>query len=155
VMHIAAPAPAVNVGLFVQWTEEQELPLEQRSMLLCEFKEDNNGNTTLFLVLAESEMLRRSTVLLNNQPVFSDITFSIVRYKLSFLTLLGVDEEGHAESLLWAFLPDETEETFTRVLSTWKAAVFKLTGVQLKPSVALSYDCDAEQNALECSFWLC
>jgi hypothetical protein len=119
VMHIAAPAPAVNVGLFVRWTEEQELPLEQRSMLLCEFKEDNNGNTTLFLVLADSEMLRRSTVLLNNQPVLSDTTFSIVRYKLSFPTLLGLDEEGHGESPLWAFLPDETEETFTRVLSTW------------------------------------
>jgi hypothetical protein len=46
-------------------------------------------------------------------------------------------------SLLWAFLPDETE-TFTRVLTTWKAAVYKLTGVQLKPSVALSDDCDAD-----------
>jgi hypothetical protein len=40
------------------------------------------------------------------------------------------------------------------VLTAWKAAVFKLSGVQLKPSVALSDDCDAEQNALECSFWL-
>jgi hypothetical protein len=100
-------------------------------------------------------MLRRSTVLLNNRPVFSDTTFSIVRYKLSFLTLQGLDEEGHGESLLWAFLPNETDETFTRVLCSWKAAVFKLTGVQLKPSVAISDDCDAEQNALECGFWLC
>jgi hypothetical protein len=77
----------------------------------------------LLLVPADNEMLRRATVLLNDQPVFSDTTFSIVRYKLSFLTLLGLDEEGHGESLLWFFLPDETEEIFTCVLTTRKAAV--------------------------------
>jgi hypothetical protein len=71
----------------------------------------------MLLVLADSEMLWRATVLLNDQPVLSDTTFSIVRYKLSFLTLLGLDEEGHGESLLWSFLPDETEGTFTRVLT--------------------------------------
>jgi hypothetical protein len=32
------------------------------------------------------------------------------------------------------------------VLTTWKAALFKLTGVQLKPSVALSDDCDFEHS---------
>jgi hypothetical protein len=154
-MHKAVPAPDVDTQLFEQWTEEQELPFKQRSMLLCEFQEDQNGNTKLLLVLADSEMLQRATILLNDQPVFSDTTFSIVRYKLSFLTLLGLDEEGHGECLLWAFLPDETEETFTRVLTTWKAAVYKLTGVQLKPSVALSDDCDAEQNALEYDFRPC
>jgi hypothetical protein len=95
------------------------------------------------------------TVLLNDQPVFSDTTFSIVRSKLSFLPLLGLDEEGHGESLFWSFLPDETEETFTRVLTTWKAAVYELTGVQLNPSVACSDDCDAERNAPVCGLWLC
>jgi hypothetical protein len=102
-MHIAVPAPVVNAELLVQWTEEQELPLEQRCMLLCEFQEDNRGNTTLLLVLADGEMLRRATVLLNNQPVFSDTTFSIVRYKLSFLKLLGLDKEGHGESCFGRF----------------------------------------------------
>jgi hypothetical protein len=149
------PFALPTTRLLALWTEEQELPFEQRRMLQCEFQEGSDGNTKLLLVLADSAMLRRATILLNNQPVFSDTTFSIVRYKLSFLTLLGLDEEGHGESLLWAFLPDETEETFARVLTTWKAAVFKLTGVQLKPSVALSDDCDAEQNALECGVWLC
>jgi hypothetical protein len=138
--------------LLAQWTEEQELPCEQRRMLRCEFQEDSDGSAKLLLVLADSAMLRQATVLLSDQPVFSDTTFSIVRYKLSFRTLLGLDEEGHGASLLWAFLPDETEETFTCVLTIWKAAVFKLTGVQLKPSVALSDDCDAEQTALECGF---
>jgi hypothetical protein len=41
------------------------------------------------------------------------------------------------------------------VLTTGKVAVSKLPGVQLRPSVALSDDCDAEQNALECGLWLC
>jgi hypothetical protein len=68
VIHIAAPVPAVNAGLFVQWTEEQELPFDQRCMLLCEFQEDNSGNTALLLVIADSEMLRRATVLAGQHP---------------------------------------------------------------------------------------
>jgi hypothetical protein len=136
VMHIDALCPADN-SIACAVDRGAEAAFEQRKMLQCEFQEDSDGNTKLLLVLADSAMLRRATVLLNNQPVFSDTMFSIVRYKLSFLTLLGLDEEGHGESLLWAFLPDETEATFTCVLTTWKAAVLKLTGVQLKPSVAL------------------
>jgi hypothetical protein len=116
------PFALPTTRLLAQWTEEQELPFEQRRMLQCEFQEGSDGNTKLLLVLADSAMLRRATILLNNQPVFSDTTFSIVRYKLSFLTLLGLDEEGHGESLLWAFLPDETEETFTRVRSSGQHA---------------------------------
>jgi hypothetical protein len=81
------PFALPTTRMLVQWTEEQKLPFEQRKMLQCEFQEDSDGNTKLLLVLADSAILRRATVLLNNQPVFSDsdTTFSIVRYKLSFL----------------------------------------------------------------------
>jgi hypothetical protein len=95
-MHKAAPAPeAIISQLVVQWTEEHELPFKQRSMLLRELQEDATGNTKLLLVLADSEMLRGATILLNDQPVFSNTTFRAVRDKLSFLYLLGLDEEGH------------------------------------------------------------
>jgi hypothetical protein len=130
-MQKAASAPeAVISQSVVQWTEEHELPFKQRSMFLRELQEDTTGNIKLLLVLADSEMLRGATILLKDQPVFSDTTFRIVHYNLSFLSSLGLDEEGHGESLLGAFLPDEPQETFTRVLTTWKAAVYKLTSVQ-------------------------
>jgi len=133
----------------VQYEEEQLKPAEERIILHCAVTETDDGLTRLLLIVADHDMLQRARELAHQQPLFMDTTFAIVRYKLSFLTLLALDEEGRGEPVCWAFLPDEQETTITEVLRIWRGAV--VVGMpHWEPSCFLTDDCDAEQNAVEC-----
>jgi hypothetical protein len=135
---------------YMQFTFEQGRPECERTMLHCQFTTADDGHAKVLLVLADQDMLHRSAELGHGQPVFMDTTFSIVRYKMSFLTLIALDEEGRGEPVLWAFLPDEQQCTFERVLHIWRDAVLNFRA-EFRPSCFLTDDCNAEQNAIECA----
>jgi hypothetical protein len=88
---------------YMQSTFEQGRPECERTMLHCQFTTADNGHAKVLLVLADQDMLHRSAELGHGQPVFMDTTFSIVWYKMSFLTLIPLDEEGRGEPLCGHF----------------------------------------------------
>jgi hypothetical protein len=113
-----------------------------------QFTTAENGHAKVLLVLADQDMLHRSAELGHGQSVFMDTTSSIVRYKMSFLTLIALDEKGRGEPVLWAFLPDEQQCTFECVLHIWRDAVLTILA-EFRPSCFLTDDCNAEQTARE------
>lgn len=132
----------------LQHVEEQQRSPAERVILHCDISETSDGETRMLLILADEDMLQRARVLADRQPLFMDTTFAVVRYKLSFLTLLG--EEGRGEPVCWAFLPDEQDSTITEASRIWRNAVIA-EKPSWAPSCFLTDDCDAEQNAVRCA----
>jgi hypothetical protein len=131
---------------YMQFTFEQGQPECERTMLHCQFTTAGDGHAKVLLVLAYQDMLHRSAELGHGQPVFMHTTFSIVRYKMSFLALIALDEEGRGDPVLWAFLPDEQQCTFEHVLHICRDAILYIRA-EFRPSCFLTDDCNAEYTA--------
>jgi hypothetical protein len=52
-----------------------------------------------------------------------DATFDIARYKLTFLTILVMNNHNYGIPVCWAFIPNEHEVTIKRVLTTFHSAL--------------------------------
>lgn len=86
----------------MQKLQEKELDESERTILRCHVCTKDKGNTSMLLILADQDMLERAVALWNGQPLFMDTTCAIVRYKLSCLTVLALDEAGDGEPVCGA-----------------------------------------------------
>jgi hypothetical protein len=127
---------------WMQVAEDAARPEGQRQFLLAEL-----GNRVR-IVLSAPNMQAWTLRFAHDRPVSVDCTFDITRYGYAVFTITGMDGASRDVPLAFAVLNSEAEEDFVASLQAWRDQVRKHRP-EFQPSVFLSDDSQAEQNAIK------
>jgi hypothetical protein len=126
----------------VQVDEDKAKDEGQRQFLLAELE------GPVRIVISTPNMQEWTVRFAHDRPVSVDCTFGITRYGYAVFTITGMDDAFRGVPLAFAILNGEKEEDFVAVLKAWRDHARKRRP-DFQPSVFLSDDSAAEQNAIE------
>jgi hypothetical protein len=127
---------------WVQVAEDAARPEGQRQFLLAELGD------RVHIVISNPNMQAWTLRFAHDRPVSVDCTFGITRYGYAVFTITGMDDASNGVPLAFAMLNSDAEEDFVAALRAWRGKARKHRP-EFQPSVFLSDDSQAEQNAIK------